>query len=80
MKQCDYLAGFGMVQIPKLDMSVPHCDKVGAVLRERHARHLTGHLVGSHHDIFLQESATKHVQTKTFSQKNYNFSLQNVVE
>lgn len=68
MNQCGYLAGFGMVQIPKLDMSVPHCDKVGAVLRERHTGHLTGHLVGSHHYVFLQEN-TIHVQTKRFYRK-----------
>lgn len=67
-----YLAGFGMVQIPKLDMSVPNCDKVGAVLGERHARHLTGHLVGSHHYVFLQRDTTMPVQIKAFS-KNTTF-------
>lgn len=49
-----YLIGFAVVQIPELDVSVSHCDKVGAVLGERHARHLTGHLVGSYDDIFLE--------------------------
>lgn len=53
-----YLAGLAVVQIPELDMSVPHSDKVGAVLRERHTCHLTGHLVGSHNYIFLQENNT----------------------
>lgn len=67
-----------MVQIPKLDMSVAHCDKIGAVLRKRHTCHLTGHLVGSHNHIFLQDS-TIHIQTTTLGRKNCSISLQNVV-
>lgn len=51
-----YLAGLAVIQIPELDMSVAHGYKVGAVLRERHACHLTGHLVGCYHNVFLRES------------------------
>lgn len=51
-----YLAGLAVVQVPELDVSVPHGHKVGAVLREGHARHLAGHLVGRHDYIFLQEN------------------------
>lgn len=49
-----HLAGFALVQIPELHVSVANGDKVGAVLREGHARHLTGHLVGGYHRVFLQ--------------------------
>lgn len=48
-----YLAGLAVVQIPEFDMSVTHGNEVRAVLREGHARDLTGHLVGSHHHILL---------------------------
>ena len=57
-----YLAGLAVIQIPELDMSAPHSYKVGAVLREGHTRHLTGHLIGCHNNILLQESkSTTHV-------------------
>lgn len=69
-----------MVQVPKLDMSVPHCDKIGAVLRKRHTRHLTRHLVGRHNHIFLRESTTMHTQITTLDWENCNISLQNVVK
>lgn len=51
-----YLAGLAVIQIPELDMSVSHSYKVGAVLGERHTRHLTGYLVGCYNNIFLQEN------------------------
>lgn len=51
-----YLAGLAVIQVPELDVSVPHGHKVGAVLREGHARHLAGHLVGRHDYIFLQDN------------------------
>lgn len=73
MNQSAHLAGFGMFQIPELHMSVPHCDEVAAVLREGHTRHLTGHLVSSHHHVLLQEKV--HNQ-KVLQKENYNFSLQ----
>lgn len=51
-----------MIQIPELDMSVPHGHKVGAVLGEGHARHFTRHLVGCYDHVFLQEDkSTTHV-------------------
>lgn len=49
-----YLAGLAVIQIPELDMSVAHSYKVRAVLRERHACHLTGHLVSCYNNVFLQ--------------------------
>ena len=51
-----YLAGLAVIQIPELDVSVPRSHKVGAVLRERHTRHFTRHLVGCDNDVFLQEN------------------------
>lgn len=51
-----YLVGLAVVQVPELDVPVPDGYKVGAVLRERHTCHLTGHLVCSHYYILLQEN------------------------
>lgn len=48
-----YLAGLAVVQIPEFNMSIPHSDKVGAVLREGDTCHLAGYLVGGHDYIFL---------------------------
>lgn len=42
-----------MVQVPELDVAVASSHKVGAVIREGDGGHLTGHLIGCYHHIFL---------------------------
>lgn len=55
----DYLGGLGVIQVPKLDMSIPCCNKVSAVIRKRHGCHFTGDFVGSHQYIFLGKDHKK---------------------
>lgn len=47
-----------MVQVPELDVTVSSRDKVGAVVGEGDGGHLTGHLVGGHHHVFLPDMKT----------------------
>lgn len=47
-----------MVQVPELDMTVSGRDEVGAVIGEGDGSHLTGHLVGGHHHVFLPNIIT----------------------
>lgn len=47
-----------MVQVPELDVTVSGRDKVGAVVGEGDGGHLTGHLVGGHHHVFLPDMKT----------------------
>lgn len=42
-----------MVQVPELDVAVASSDEVGAVIREGDGSHLTGHLIGCYHHVFL---------------------------
>lgn len=42
-----------MVQVPELDMAVAGGNKVRAVIRKGDSGHLTGHLVGCDHNVFL---------------------------
>lgn len=53
-KQSVYLGGFGVVQVPKLDMPISCCDKIGAVTRKRHGCHFTRDFISSHKYIFLK--------------------------
>lgn len=47
------LGGFGVVQVPELDMAVASSNKVGAVVREGDGGDLTRHLIGCDNDVFL---------------------------
>lgn len=50
-----YLGGLGVVQVPELDVTVPRCNEVGAVVREGDGCDFTGDFVGGNHHIFLEE-------------------------
>lgn len=55
-----YLSRTGVIQVPEADVSVSRRHKIGAVLREGHRSHFTRHLIGSHHNISLQQEIIIH--------------------
>lgn len=50
-------------QEPKPHMPIPNGDKIAAVLREGEGDDSTRHLVGSHHDVFLEARAQSNSHT-----------------
>lgn len=41
-------------RVPEFDVPVACSDEVAAIFREGHRCHPTGHLVGGHHNVFLE--------------------------
>lgn len=59
----DNLGRLGVVQVPKLDVAVAGGNKVGVVIRKGNSGHLTGHLIGCDHNVFLTDRKKQDVKS-----------------